>query len=151
MGIRILSLFDGGFDLPNVSLYTGNPIALAIGLFVVFDLILFISLAASDSIAKWRVFAGVSAAVALAIPIIVFMYEYSKRSNLSVFRGGATYTKPPPEYFAERSYERPQEKTYERPQERSQERPQERSHEKTYEKPPHVDVDEIASISDLFN
>lgn len=127
MGIKIRSLFSGGFDFPDVTLYMGNPIALAIGLFVVFDLVLFLTLAASDYIAKWRIFAGVSAAIALAIPIVICVYEYSKRSNTPTFRGGGTthttYTKPPPEYFMDRMVE---------------------------ESPSYED-DEIMSITDLLN
>jgi hypothetical protein len=133
MGIKILSLFSGGFDLPDIALYTGNPIALAIGLFVVFDLVLFLTLIASDSIAKWRIFAGVSAAIALTIPIVICVYEYSKRSNSAKFcgGGGASYTKPPPEYFAERVVE---------------EAPIQSSYS-IYE----ADTEEITSMADLFN
>jgi hypothetical protein len=104
-GFKLASILGGigsvgngcSFTLNDMFTYTSNPIVLAISLFVIIDLVLLIILVIGDTVKTWRLFFGMSVVLALAIPLIIGVYEFSKKHSTE---NKTNYTSPPPAFYS---------------------------------------------------
>jgi hypothetical protein len=76
--------------------YVSSPIVLAIAMFILADIVLFLALVLCDSMSRWKLYFLASAILAITVPTLVFLGEVYKEKEAE-FKGG--YESPPVDFY----------------------------------------------------